>query len=310
MQLIRNLDELPEHLCRGAVSIGNFDGVHRGHARLVGRLVELARRMQAPAVVFTFDPHPVQILHPEKAPSPLGWTELNAELLDALNVDALIAYPTDRAFLQLDARPFFDEIVCGRLKARAMVEGPNFFFGRNRAGTVDLLRQFCTDAGLQFEVIGPVEIGGDVVSSSRIRSLVASGRVAEARSLLGRPYRIRGVVARGAGRGARLGYPTANLNPHHEVFPPGGVYASEALVDGLWLPALTSIGRRLTFHRSNSRVVIEVYILDFKGDLYGRELEVRIIDRLRDQWRFDSSEDLCRQLETDEAQLRERIARR
>ena len=114
MQLIRNLDELPEHFCHGAVSIGNFDGVHRGHARLIGRLVEVARQMQAPGVVFTFDPHPVQVLHPETAPTPLGWTERNAKLLHDMNVDAVIAYPTDRAFLQLEARPFFEEIVRGR----------------------------------------------------------------------------------------------------------------------------------------------------------------------------------------------------
>ena len=302
MQLIRNLDELPEHLCRGAVSIGNFDGVHRGHARLVGRLVELARRMQAPAVVFTFDPHPVQILHPEKAPSPLGWTELNAELLDALNVDALIAYPTDRAFLQLDARPFFDEIVCGRLKARAMVEGPNFFFGRNRAGTVDLLRQFCTDAGLQFEVIGPVEIGGDVVSSSRIRSLVASGRVAEARSLLGRPYRIRGVVVRGAGRGATLGFPTANLERVDTLLPAEGIYAGRVEIDGDPYPAAVSIGPNPTFGEVGLKV--EAYLIGFDGVLYDRTVELDLIDRLRDIKRFGSPDALVAEMQRDVAAVR------
>ena len=302
MQLIRNLDELPERFCHGAVSIGNFDGVHRGHARLVGRLVEVARQMQAPAVVFTFDPHPVQVLHPETAPTPLGWTERNAELLHDMNVDAVIAYPTDRTFLQLKARSFFEEIVRGRLKARAMVEGRNFFFGHDRVGTVDLLRQFCTQSGLRLEVVEPVVIGDAVVSSSRIRSLVCSGRVAEARSLLGRPHRIRGVVARGAGRGATLGHPTANLERLDTLLPAEGIYAARVEIDGDSYPTAVSIGPNPTFGEGSFKV--EAYLIGYDGLLYDRTMELDFVDRLRDIKRFDSPDALVAQMQRDVAAVR------
>ena len=165
MKLFRHLDLLPERFRGGAVSIGNFDGVQRGHARLVERLTAMARHVSGPAVVFTFDPHPAQILRPQAAPKPLEWTERNVQLLGELGVDAVIAYPTDRAFLQIEARQFFDEIVLGRLDARAMVEGANFSFGHDRTGNVEQLRKFCTEAGMSFEVVAPVLIDGAVVSS-------------------------------------------------------------------------------------------------------------------------------------------------
>ncbi len=147
MQLLRTLDDFPETLRGGAVSIGNFDGVHLGHARLVERLRTMACQVGGPAVVFTFDPPPVRLLRPEAAPEPLLWIERKIEILTELGVDAVLVYPTNRALLELDARAFFDQIVRGRLGARAMVEGPNFFFGHNRSGNVEVLRRLCSDRG-------------------------------------------------------------------------------------------------------------------------------------------------------------------
>ena len=147
VNLYRDLDSLPDRFCHGAVAIGNFDGVHQGHVRIVQRLLAMARELGGAALAFTFDPHPARLLHPEQAPAPLCWTERKAQLLGQLGVDAVLAYPTDAALLRLEAREFFDRIVLGRLRARGLVEGRNFFFGHDRQGTVEVLRRFCDQAG-------------------------------------------------------------------------------------------------------------------------------------------------------------------
>jgi len=231
VKIFHSLDDFPPALHGAAVAIGNFDGVHRGHARLIERLMAMACITGGPAVVFTFDPHPVSILRPDAAPMPLIWTERKIEILGELGVDAAIAYPTTREFLELDARQFFDRIVREKLQAKAMVEGPNFFFGHNRSGNVEVLQHFCEEAGLPFEVTAPFEIGGQAVSSSRVRKLLLEGRAAEAAQMLGRPYRIRGMVVRGAGRGAKLGFPTANVEQVDTLLPPDGIYAGKAWVE-------------------------------------------------------------------------------
>ena len=297
MQLIRNLDGLADELRSGAVAIGNFDGVHRGHARIVGRLVAWAERVGGPAVVFTFDPHPVRILRPAEAPLPLTWTERKAELLAELGVDAMIAYPTDEALLALTAREFFDEIICRRLGAKALVEGPNFRFGRDRGGDIERLRQFVADAGIELEVVEPLMFDGQYVSSSRVRQLLSEGRVDEACGLLTRPYRIRGMVTHGASRGAKIGFPTANVNAADTLLPAPGVYAGMARVDGRPYAAAVNLGPNPTF--GESVLKLEVHLIDFQGALYGEPLEVDFLKRLRDVVRFESVEELKAQLGRD-----------
>jgi riboflavin kinase / FMN adenylyltransferase len=230
MILLRSLDDFPESLRGGAVAVGNFDGVHLGHARLVERLRAMAAMVGGPAVVFTFDPSPTRVLRPDAAPEPLLWLERKVEILAGMGADALLVYPTDRRLLEMEARVFFDHIIRERLAARAMVEGPNFFFGHGRSGNVEVLQQFCAQAGMKFEVANPVEVGGQVVSSSRVRSLVAAGQVDEAAVMLGRSYRIRGVVVHGAGRGTKLGFPTANVGQIDTLLPGLGIYAGRARI--------------------------------------------------------------------------------
>lgn len=307
MKLIRDITSFPDAFRGGALSIGNFDGVHLGHARLIGRLAAAAHRLAGPAVVFTFEPSPACLLRPEAASMPLSCTERKAELLGDLGVDALVAYPTDRAFLQLDARQFFDQIVRDRLGARAVVEGPDFVFGRDRTGTVDLLRQFCAEAGMALELVEPLQIDGRIVSSSRIRQLIAAGQVAEARGLLTRPYRIHGTVGRGAGRGARLGFPTANLQQVDTLLPGEGIYAGRAAIEGRAYPAAVSIGPNPTF--DEAALKIEVYLVGFQGTLNGRPIEVDFLDRLRDIKRFDSADALVAQLDRDVAAVRQIVER-
>jgi riboflavin kinase/FMN adenylyltransferase len=299
VQLIRSLDNLAEAFRHGAVSVGNFDGVHQGHARIVGRLVRRARQAGGPAVIFTMDPHPARVLRPDDAPPPLTWIDRKAELLAELGVDAVIAYPTDRAFLDLDARSFFDQIVHRRLEARAMVEGTNFFFGRGRQGNVGLLAECCRDAGVTLELVEPVTIDGQIVSSSLVRSLVAGGDVEQARRMLTRPYRLRGMVVRGAGRGAGLGYPTANLAGVSTLLPAEGIYAGHSRVGGTAWPAAISIGPNPTF--DDRRLKVEVYLIGFRGDLYDRPLEVDLLARLRAVERFTSVEELLGQMGRDVA---------
>lgn len=297
MKLIRDLAALPVAYRSGAVAIGNFDGVHRGHARIVERLLARAGEVGGPAVVFTFDPHPVRLLRPAEAPPPLTWTDRKAALLAELGIDAMIAYPTDEALLALSPRHFFDQVVRHRLDARAMVEGANFFFGHHRRGTIDTLRAFTDEAGIVLEVVDPVTLDGAAVSSSRVRGLLASGQVDEAARLLTRPYRVRGLVRHGAARGAKLGFPTANIDAIDTLVPAAGVYAGIAWYGVGHGPAAIHIGPNPTFGEHAQKM--EVHLLDFQGELYGQPLEVDFLQRLRDVHAFANVDELKRQLRRD-----------
>jgi riboflavin kinase/FMN adenylyltransferase len=298
VKLFRQLAGLPAHLRGGAVTIGNFDGVHLGHARIVEHVLARARELNGAALVFTFDPHPVRLLRPEAAPPPLTWTDRKAELLAALGIDAVIAYPTDEQLLSLEAREFFTQIVRHQLDARAMVEGPNFYFGRGRQGTTDVLRQLTSAAGISLDVVEPLVVDGETVSSSRIRRLIAEGEVAAARQLLTAPYRIRGMVVHGAGRGARLGFGTANLDAIDTLLPAAGVYAGRALVAGKSWPAAINIGPNPTF--AEGALKVEIHLLGWDGaHLYGQVLEVDFLARLRNIQRFAGVEELVQQLHRD-----------
>jgi riboflavin kinase/FMN adenylyltransferase len=303
VKLFRDLAQLPDPCRSGAIAIGNYDGVHRGHARIIERLIAQARRVGGPALVFTFDPHPVRILRPSHAPPPLTWTDRKAELLDELGVDAMIAYPTDEALLALSPRDFFDRIVVGALAARAIVEGPNFYFGHNRQGTIETLGQFAAAAHIELEVVPPVEIDGAMVSSSRVRKLIAAGQIDEACHLLTRPYRIRGMVTHGAGRGAKIGFPTANVDAIDTLLPGVGVYAGRAITTaGIW-PAAINVGPNPTF--GEHALKVEVHLIDYQGLLYGQPLEVDFLARIRDVHPFPGLDALRTQLEHDVAAARQ-----
>jgi riboflavin kinase/FMN adenylyltransferase len=297
VQLFRNLDTIPPELRGGALTIGNFDGVHRGHARLMKRLQATANELSGPAVVFTFDPHPVRLLRPHAAPPPLTWSERKADLLDELGIDAMVAFRTDEAFLALSPQQFFQRVVRERLDARAVIEGPNFFFGHNRSGNVALLQRMCDEAGIRLEIVEPLQVDGEYVSSSRIRNLVSGGDLQLASKLLTHPYRIRGLVTHGDARGEKIGFPTANLEAIDTLLPAVGVYAGRAYAnDGTW-PAAVNIGPNPTFGEHSLKV--EVHLLDFEGSLYGAVLEVDFLSRLRDIRPFDSVDELVQQLHRD-----------
>ncbi len=297
MKLIRKISEFPESLRGGALTIGNFDGVHRGHSVIINQLKKFAAEQNGPAIVFTFDPHPVRILRPEHTPPPLTWTNRKADLLAELGIDAMVAYPTDMALLGLTYQEFFQQIIVEQLGAKAMVEGPNFFFGKDREGTTEKLAELCTSNSMQLKIVEPLLDSESYISSSRIRDLIKKGDVDQACKMLTRPYRIRGMVTHGAARGATIGFPTANLDAIDTLVPAMGVYAGRTYVGGRSHWSAIHIGPNPTFGEELPKV--ESHLLDFEGSIYGETIEVDFISRLRDIRQFGSPEELVTQLKLD-----------
>jgi riboflavin kinase/FMN adenylyltransferase len=286
----------------GFVSIGNFDGVHSGHQAMITALVGRAREQNVPAVALTFDPHPIELLRPDAVPPRLTTIAHRAELLQRFGVDCVIVLPTTPRFLTMTAEDFFHTIVRTELQARGLVEGPNFFFGRNRAGSITVLRGFCTANQLTLDIIPPVIVDEQLVSSSVIRSLIEAGDLTESVRLLGHPYRVSGIVSRGAERGRTLGFPTANLTDFANLVPGNGVYAAIAVVQGKRFAAAVNIGPNPTFGEFAKKV--EVHLLDFSGDLYGSILDVDFVRRIRDVCQFSSVDQLLAQLRKDVDEVR------
>lgn len=289
-----------------AATVGNFDGVHVGHAAIVERLRAAAARLGVPAVAVTFDPHPASVLRPGAAPMPLTTPARRAELLLGLGLDAVHVQPADAALLGREAEAFYDEILVQRLRVRAVVEGADFRFGARRRGDVALLAELCHRDGVELEVVPAVVVDGEPVSSSRLRALIAAGAVAEANALATAPYRLTGTVITGARRGATLGFPTANLSGIATLLPAGGVYAGRVPLDGSWHAAAVHVGPNVSF--GETAISVEVHVLGFSGDLYGRSLDVDLLGRVRDTRRFASVDDLKAQLAADVAATKRIVA--
>ena len=284
--------------------IGNFDGVHRGHQKLIEALREMAQVVGGAAIVFTMSPHPVELLRPEGAAPPV-LTRLGRklELLESLGVDATIVYPTNQAFLHIEAVDFFETIVRQKLDARAMVEGANFYFGHDRAGNVEMLDRLCDEAGIRFLMVKPImDDEGEAISSSRIRHLVSEGNVRKAADLLGRPHQIEGMVLEGEGRGRQLGFPTANLDMVQALIPGNGIYAAWATIEGETYPSAVCIGENVTF--GGQFLKIEANLLDFERDIYNKHMTLDFIDRVRELIRFDSPEQLIEGIRQDVTRVR------
>lgn len=281
----------------GVVAIGNFDGVHRGHQRMVEVLTAQARALGAPSVAMTFDPPPAALLRPDRVPPSLTTPNQRAELLERYGVDQVIIWPTSKALLQLGPKQFFDEIIIGQLQARGMVEGPNFCFGKDRAGDVKTLAAFCEDASIALEVVVPVEDADQLVSSSRIRKLVSEGSLANAISLLGHPYQLSGEVVRGEGRGRTIGFPTANLANIKTLIPGNGVYAGFCELDERQYECAVNLGKNPTFGDEAAKV--EVHVINLDTDLYGKQLSVGLVAEIRDVQQFASATQLTDQIKRD-----------
>ena len=293
---------------RTVVTIGNFDGVHLGHRAILQRVVQRARELEAQSVAITFDPHPLKLLRPEMALPLLTTPEQKLQLLAACGLDAVVVLPFTREFAALAPRDFVRDYFCERLRVREVVIGHDYCFGRGRAGNIDLLKEMGAGRGFTVQVVWAVEAEGAVVSSSLLRALVRLGKVAEAGRLLGRTYGVAGQVVRGKGRGAKLlGVPTANIRPVNELLPASGIYAVRVHRGAEILPGVANIGTCPTF--DNSEFTLEVHLLEFEGDLYGEDLGVDFVARLREERRFPSIEALAAQIQADIAEGRKVLGR-
>jgi riboflavin kinase / FMN adenylyltransferase len=295
-----------------AVAIGNFDGVHRGHQALLDEARARAGRRGGPSAVLTFAPHPARLFAPAKAPPLIMSLERRLELLAAAGIDVTVVEAFTPAFAAIEADEFVRRVLAQDLAAADVVVGYDFSFGRGRAGNVARLATLGGELGLGVAVVPPVTIDGIPCSSTRVRQLCAEGDVRRAARLLSRPVEIEGRVVRGAARGRALGFPTANVVPEGELVPKLGIYAARTrLLDGPGTGAVhqtaLSIGRNTTFTGPGTAapVSVEAYLLDFDGDLYDRRVRLELIDRLRDEQRFESIDALIAQITADVAAVRE-----
>ena len=286
------------------VTIGVFDGVHRGHAQLIGQAVRRARDLSVPCVLMTFDPHPSEVIRPGSHPAQLTTLRRRAELVEQLGVDVFFVLPFTAELSRMPADEFVHEVLVERLHVAEAVVGDNFTFGHKALGNVDLLRALGQRFGFTAGGVNLLSQGGLTFSSTYIRSCIDAGDVAAAATALGRPHRVEGIVVRGDQRGRSIGYPTANLStPRHTAIPADGVYACHFVHRGRALAAAGSIGTNPTFSGRERRV--EAFVLDVDEDFYGEQVALDFVDRLRGMWRFDTTEKLVSQIEDDVARTRE-----
>jgi riboflavin kinase/FMN adenylyltransferase len=306
LRVARSLAEWPRAVDgsrRAVVSVGNFDGLHVGHQRILGAVVERARREGAIAAAITFDPHPMKVLRPESAP-PLIMT-LNDRLagFERLGLDAALVLPFDETLAKLPAEEFVKVVLVETVRVCSVLVGANFRYGHQQAGDVALLQELGSRNNFTVEIAPAAEVNGTVVSSSAIRRAVAEGRVEEAAALLGHPFALSGAVAAGEGRGGKILFPTLNLKPDQELLPMKGVYVTQCVIEGMTLTSVTNVGTRPTF--DGSSLSIETFVLDQQISTPREKIEIHFRKRLRNEMKFPTPEDLRAQIERDIQEARE-----
>lgn len=311
MLVVHGSDALDRDLESPVLTIGNFDGVHRGHRAIMETVISRARARRGAAVVYTFEPHPRKVLQPGRAPGLLTTLDQKLERLEELGVDAVIVEPFDAEFAALPPERFVREVVHARIRPVEVYVGYDFRFGKDREGSMRLLTELGPHLGFSVTIIPEVTVEGRDVNSTRIRALLEAGRVEETAVLLDRPYTVRGRVVEGDRRGRELGFPTANLALENEIVPAAGVYAGRLrfLDDGEPAAggrraAVTNVGRRPTFQEAGGALVAEAHLLDFAGDVYGRRVELSFEHRLRAEQRFPGVDALKAQIARDVAAAR------
>jgi riboflavin kinase/FMN adenylyltransferase len=286
------------------LALGNFDGVHRGHAKIIERERRAAEERAASAIAMTFDPHPPRIVRPDKAPPLLMTNQQKLEALSKAGIQDIAIVRFTHELSRWDPETFVRTVLVEWMRVAEVWVGANFLFGRDRSGNFSIVRSLGARYGFRAEKIDPVRYKDFVVSSTRIRRLISEGRVDEAGALLGHHYCIDGVVIQGQRRGRDLGFPTANICADNELIPPNGVYATITQVDGVFHPSVTNIGIRPTFDDAGSQITVETHLLDFTAELHGRRLRLGFVRRLRDERRFENAEALRVQIAADCDQAR------
>jgi riboflavin kinase / FMN adenylyltransferase len=295
MKVIRSLEKIPPEFRDAFVTIGNFDGVHLGHIPILKKLIEEAHKKKRKAVVITFDPHPKKVLHPDIRPFyMLTSVEEKIKLLENIGIDGLILIPFDLKFSKMTAEAFVSDILWDRLHIRKIFVGHDYSFGKSKAGNKIFLAEFGKKLGFEVDIIDAIRLDDETISSTRLRHLILGGDVRRAARLLGRPYNVTGIIVSGKKRGTILGIPTANIKPEKELIPSQGVYAVICHVEQNRYKGVLNIGFNPTF--SDTELSVEVYLLDFSGDVYGEKVDVLFIERIRDEVKFENSEQLVKQI--------------
>ena len=291
-------DPRPPRWHQPVLALGNFDGIHRGHMKIIERVRRVAAERGGTSLVLTFDPHPPRVVRPDKAPPLLMTLDQKIEALGKAGIQGVAVVTFTHQLSRWEPETFVKTVLVDWLRVAEVWVGADFLFGRDRSGNFSLLRALGGQYGYRAEKIDPVRYKEFVVSSTRIRRLVTEGRVDEAGALLGHHFYIDGIVVQGAGRGRDLGVPTANISTHNELVPPHGVYATTAMVDGVVYPSVTNVGLRPTFE-STPHTTIETHILDLARDLYDQSVRIGFVQRLRDERRFPDVDALKAQIDAD-----------
>jgi len=288
------------------ITLGNFDGIHLGHQKILASVIKRAKALGAPSLVYTFDPHPMKVVAPEKSPALIFGLEDKKALIEAAGIDYLVLAPFTEELAATAPEEFAEKVIAGRLKAVEVLVGENFSFGRGASGGIIRLKELGEKLGFVVRAVAPCKRGGAMVSSSRIRACVLKGRVKEAGALLGRPFFIRGKVVSGDSVGRELGFPTANIKAQNELVPGDGVYAAMATIGGTRFKGMVNIGIGPTFGGKSRK--IELHVMDFSGDLYGDNIAVEFLKRLRGEKTFANSEALVRQIKEDKDNVEKILA--
>ncbi len=290
MRIFRSID-VEERFKNPVLTIGNYDGLHLGHRRILERVKQRAREMDGTSMLMTFHPHPLQVLRPERELPFITPEEQKERVIAQMGIDVLFVVPFTAGFSHISPEAFVETILIEKLGIKGIVIGHDFRCGSQGKGDITLLEEMSRASGFFVEVVDAVTLDGERVASNRIRTLLKDGDVTQGAKMLGRPYVIAGTVVRAKGRGATIGFPTINLQTDYPLIPRNGVYVTEAEIDGRWLGAVTNIGHNPTFENGMERS-IETFILDFHGDLYDKRVKVRFMKRIRDEERFASVEEL------------------
>jgi len=301
MELIEHLDKIEKPYNNAVITIGNFDGVHIGHQALFHRVIEKADTLGGTSIVMTFEPHPIKVLKQNGLPPLITLYEQKLELISNTGLDVLICIPFTREFASITANDFIEDILVRRIGMKAIVVGEDYTFGKNREGNLDFLKTYASRLGFEVILTDWIKLsnnGPGRISSTGIRELVTAGKVSDAHKLLGRYYQIRGFVTTGSNRGGKLlGFPTANINLQDELCPKTGVYAVTVECMNNKYKGVANIGYRPTF--ADKIFSVEVHILDFKKNIYGQQIRVNFIERIRDEIRFSNIDDLSDQIRKD-----------
>jgi len=297
MKINRGIKNFTEHMPNPVLTLGNFDGVHLGHQAIFRKVVERAREIKGTGIAFTFEPHPLKVLAPERSPRLLNTFHGKMKLLESAGIQVVVCADFTREFAEQNPEEFARNVLVGRIGVKEVYVGYDYAFGKGREGSIESLTRMGASLGFGVGVIEPVMAEGTAVSSSLVRESITAGRLDEAARFLGRFYTIEGNVVHGASRGHELGFPTANIQSANELIPPYGVYAVIAHIGGRRLNGVASIGVRPTF--DSGPVSIEAYFFDFDGDLYGKHAELSFVARLRGEEKFADADALVLQIRKD-----------